>query len=191
MADFGTEEKFEVHGDDFETINDEAIYELIGADINYKDVLATVAKAGGEFAQSSSDADKKAATEKKAALQAGEAAFNTMKVVAEQAKWPQDISPQIVDLDKQWQEKKIKGSKDEIVSLIQRMSGITDLLRARAGIPIPGAMPPPAPPAPPAPTGISFYKKVYVGVPVWGWGVGLAVIGTGVYMVMKSRKQAY
>lgn len=94
------------------------------------DLFGKLATAGAGFAQGE-------AAKKQLAAQ-GEAAFSVMKAAAEAAKWPADLSPRVVTLDKAWQTMK-QGPLDatSVGAIVEQMHAVTDQLTG--GAPHPSA----------------------------------------------------
>lgn len=155
--------------------------DVIGAAEDWLGPLATLFKAGGEVMDV--EAKKKAeatatAAEKARLVAVGESAFNAMKGAAQAAKWPADLSPQVVFLDKAWQATKAGSNLAEIQRLTIEMQTMATQLGGRVGgvaaLPPGGAMVPYTPPAP--------------GLQWWHYGLGALALGGagyGVYRLIK------
>lgn len=113
-------------------------------------------------------------------------AFARMKSAAVAAKWPMDLSPQVVAIDREWQRLRQLASPNlAYVDALQRRAVVvtTQLnARVRAVAPpdpnLPSLAPPPRPQAPPPPDDDEWWKSPWVigGAAVAGLGVLAAIL---------------
>lgn len=151
--------------------------DVIGVDL--LSTFATLAKAAGEVMdiEGKRKAEATATAEEKARLVAvGESAFNAMKGAAQAAKWPADLTPQVVFLDKAWQATKAGSNLAEIQRLTIEMQAMATQLGGRVG----GVARPPG--------GAMVPYQPTPGRPWWHYGLGalaLGGVGYGAYRLIK------
>lgn len=157
----------------------EQVVEVLGAEAaDALGPLASILRAGGEMAASAAGAREKSKADAAARAQmlaAGESAWGRMKRAAEAAKWPQDISPRVVLLDKTWQASKHSGDPETLKRLTEEMGMMAQQIEARLG----------------GYAGPAGYAPPKLGVPLWAkLALGAVTLGAGVIGYKALRKAA-
>jgi len=148
----------------------ERYIETVGVDA--ASIAAALLSSGGEIAKGFAQTSAEKA--------AGEAEWARMKRAADAAKWPVDISAQVVLADKNWQAVKNTGNVDSIRAAIGQMQMLANQIEMRLGIPSPmGTGLPMMPVYPPPPQPWPLWAKLLA-------GVGAAVGGVLAYKAIKK-----
>lgn len=143
--------------------------EVVG--VEFADIMNTLLQAGGGLAKEVGASEEK----KRQMVKDGDATFAAMKQAAEAAKWPQDLTPQVVYLDKAWWDARGRGDAAAMEALTGQMRAATAQLQARLGIFGGG--------------GGSGNAPATSGTPWWKIALGVAAAGGAGYLGMRALKR--